>query len=126
MFCYYNLYFYVKVIAVYFFTRILIGMAEKKKHKKHGNYVNEEDYWKPTTDELKVINYLHKNLPSKEGKLHGMIVRIFIAMEAIQVLMNSPWAQPSTAKSMGSYYFGKEQSAINFMNSLLQKQVFQR
>ncbi|VDP76514.1 unnamed protein product [Schistosoma mattheei] len=99
-------------------------MSEKKrKQRLAGDKLNENPL-KPTLEEIDVANYLHKKLPFKEGRLSGMIVRTFVAMEAIELLMNSHWARPNDdAKPT---LFTSQTTAVNFMTTLFQKQMFQR
>ncbi|CAI2733000.1 unnamed protein product [Schistosoma spindalis] len=99
-------------------------MSEKKrKQRLAGDKLNENPL-KPTLEEIDVANYLHKKLPSKEGRLSGMVVRIFVAMEAIELLMNSHWAKSNDdAKPT---LFTSQTTAVNFMTTLFQKQMFQR
>ncbi|VDQ12986.1 unnamed protein product [Trichobilharzia regenti] len=68
-------------------------MSEKKRKQRLAGDKIDDDPLKPSPDEISIANYLHKKLPSKEARLSGMIVRVFVAMEAIELLMESPWAK---------------------------------
>ncbi|CAH8291027.1 unnamed protein product [Schistosoma rodhaini] len=99
-------------------------MSEKKRKQRLAGVKLDENPLKPTLEEIDVANYLHKKLPSKEGRLSGMIVRIFVAMEAVELLMNSHWARSNDdAKPT---LFTSQTTAVNFMTTLFQKQMFQR
>ncbi|CAH8629900.1 unnamed protein product [Heterobilharzia americana] len=100
-----------------------LSMSEKKRKRLNGDRF-DEDPSKPTPEESSVANYLHKKLPSKEGRLFGMIVRVFVAMEAIELLMESPWARPNNGSK--PYLFTSQTEAVNFMATMFQKQMFQR
>ncbi|CAH8867447.1 unnamed protein product [Trichobilharzia szidati] len=99
-------------------------MSEKKrKHRLAGDKI-DDDPLKPSPDEISIANYLHKKLPSKEARLSGMIVRVFVAMEAIELLMESPWAKLNNDAK--PYLFTSQTAAVNFMTNMFQKQMFQR
>lgn len=105
-------------------------MNDKKRKKKSVAADLPEEPWKPTSEETEVAKYLHRKLPQREGKLSGMIVRIFIAVEALELLMNSPWAQAepnsTSCKNVKTQMFSDQQSVVGFMNTLMQKQMFHR
>ncbi|KAF7259016.1 hypothetical protein EG68_03554 [Paragonimus skrjabini miyazakii] len=106
-------------------------MIEKRKRRKNAGDVSfNEDAWKPTTEELEVTRYLYKKLPSKDGRLSGMVVRTFNPVEAIDLLLESPWAKipPSSVNSKNAKprLFASQAMAVAYMDTLLQKQVFQR
>ncbi|KAK4467688.1 hypothetical protein MN116_008625 [Schistosoma mekongi] len=99
-------------------------MSERKRKQRSASDKVDEDLLKPTLAEINVANYLHRKLPSKEGRLSGMIVRVFVAMEAIELLMNSPWAKSNGDSELN--LFTSQTAAVNFMTTLFQKQMFQR
>nr|AAW24777.1 SJCHGC02781 protein [Schistosoma japonicum] len=99
-------------------------MSERKRKQRSAGDKIDEDLLKPTLAEINVANYLHRKLPSKEGRLSGMIVRVFVAMEAIELLMNSPWAKSDGDSELN--LFTSQTAAVNFMTTLFQKQMFQR
>ncbi|KAF8564966.1 hypothetical protein P879_08546 [Paragonimus westermani] len=106
-------------------------MIEKRKKRKNaGDLSFNEETWKPTTEELEVTRYLYKRLPSKDGRLSGMVVRTFSPVEAIDLLLESPWAKipPSSVNSKNAKprLFASQAMAVAYMDTLLQKQVFQR
>ncbi|CAL8068099.1 unnamed protein product [Calicophoron daubneyi] len=103
-------------------------MIEKKRKRKHLNDASVDDSWKPTPEELEVAKFLYRKLPAKEGRLSGTFVRYFHPNDAIDLLMDSPWAksQPNDVKqrNVKPRLFGNQAAAIAFMTILLQKQVF--
>ncbi|CAH8558140.1 unnamed protein product [Schistosoma turkestanicum] len=99
-------------------------MSEKKRKQRLTGDKLDGDPLKPTLEEIDIANYLHRKLPSREGRLSGMIVRIFVAMEAIELLMNSPWARSNDDSK--PTLFTSQTTAVNFMTTLFQKQMFQR
>ncbi|KAF6771388.1 hypothetical protein AHF37_10236, partial [Paragonimus kellicotti] len=115
------------VVRLGFFPRMI---EKRKKRKNAGDISFNEDAWKPTAEELEVTRYLYKKLPSKDGRLSGMMVRTFNPVEAIDLLLESPWAKipPGSVNSKNAKprLFASQAMAVAYMDILLQKQVFQR
>ncbi|CAI2738340.1 unnamed protein product, partial [Dicrocoelium dendriticum] len=106
-------------------------MIEKRKKRRQAGDLQSDDHsWRPKAEELEITQYLLKKLPSKDGRLSGMIVRTFCPNEAVDVLMESPWAkvQPAHVKSKNPKprLFDNQAAAISYLNNLLQKQLFRR
>nr|CAH8867739.1 unnamed protein product [Trichobilharzia regenti] len=109
---------------LHFLRRFKKNMSEKKRKQRLAGDKIDDDPLKPSPDEISIANYLHKKLPSKEARLSGMIVRVFVAMEAIELLMESPWAKLNNDTK--PYLFTSQTAAVNFMTNMFQKQMFQR
>ncbi|GFN91780.1 translocation protein sec62 [Plakobranchus ocellatus] len=93
-------------------------MAEKKKLKQRK--LEEE---KPTKEEYAVAKFLRFNLPSREGKLHGMEVHCFFGNAAVDKLLESKW---SAAKNAKEPLFTNRMSCVAYLVRLLEKGLFHR
>ncbi|XP_064641965.1 translocation protein SEC62-like [Lineus longissimus] len=86
--------------------------------------VEELDGEKPTDEEHAVAKHLRFNLAQKEAKLVGMTVKVFIASEAVDMLLESKW---SSSKGKGdNILFTNRSSCTKYMDRLLQKGLFHR
>lgn len=106
-------------------------MIEKRKKRRQASDLQSDDHsWRPSAEELEITRYLFRKLPSKDGRLSGMIVRTFCPNEAVEVLMESPWAkvQPTHVKSKNPKprLFDNQAAVISYLDNLLQKQLFRR
>ncbi|VEL19970.1 unnamed protein product [Protopolystoma xenopodis] len=102
-------------------------LADKKKRRKTKEDPVEGNIWKPTQEEEEIARYLHRKLPSIEGKLSGVYVNVFNAEEAIDLLLNSPWARIELdIKKQKPRVFHSRVSAISFMQKLMDKRMFQK
>lgn len=102
---------------------------DKRRRRKQGNGSGVDNAWKPNSDEIDVATYMYRKLPAKEARLSGMVVRVFVAEDAVSLLMESPWSVESNttnSKKAKPCFFSTRDSTISFLTTLLQKQMFHR
>ncbi|PAA47013.1 hypothetical protein BOX15_Mlig011034g2 [Macrostomum lignano] len=99
-------------------------VAKRKSKRKSAAIDAAEDPCKLTPDEEAVAKALLWELPSKEGKLAGMKVGIFLADEAIEFLLKSRFASPG--KDGKEAVIKDARAATQLMSTLLAKGLFQR
>nr|CDS30749.1 Translocation protein SEC62 [Hymenolepis microstoma] len=101
-------------------------MDDKKRRKpKKGDTATNE--MQPTSFELEVCKYMFRKLPTKDGRLAGCLVNYFKANEAIEFLLKSPWAIPSSGKKDSkSICLSNREVTIRFMEKLIEKRLIGR
>ncbi|KAH9529550.1 Translocation protein S62 [Dermatophagoides farinae] len=100
-------------------------MADRRRQRKRPeSSVNNEELEKPEKVEYEIAKYLRSNLPPKQTTLLGHKVDYFIASRAIDLLMNSKWAQSN--KRNDEVMFPSRESVTNFMNVMLRHKFFHR
>nr|XP_027198591.1 translocation protein SEC62-like [Dermatophagoides pteronyssinus] len=100
-------------------------MAERRRQRKRPeSSVNNEEFDKPEKVEYEIAKFLRSNLPPKQTTLLGHKVDYFIASRAIDLLMNSKWAQSN--KRNDEVMFPSRESVINYMNVMLRHKFFHR
>ncbi|XP_028282696.1 translocation protein SEC62 [Parambassis ranga] len=93
-------------------------MAERRRHKKRIQEVSE-----PTKEEKAVAKYLRFNCPTKSTNMMGHRVDYFVALKAVDCLLDSKWAK---AKKGEEALFTTRESVVDYCNRLLKKQFFHR
>ncbi|XP_067950642.1 translocation protein SEC62-like isoform X2 [Watersipora subatra] len=86
-------------------------------------YFDEEgDQPAPKADsrDKSVAKYIHKKIPKRIGDLYGMEVTCFYGEDAINCLLDSPWATGKDA------IFTDRLSVVRFCHELLLKELFHR
>lgn len=102
---------------------------DKRRRRKQANGSSTDNAWKPNSDEIDVATYMYRKLPAKEARLSGMVVRVFLAEDAVSLLMESPWSVASNttnSKKSKPCFFSTRDSTVSFLTTLLQKQMFHR
>ncbi|THD25583.1 Translocation protein SEC62 [Fasciola hepatica] len=102
---------------------------DKRKKRKHLGDCNPDKAWKPSSDETEVATYMYRKLPAQEARLSGMVVRVFVAEDAVSLLMESPWSAATNTtnpKKAKPCFFSTRDGTVSFLSTLLQKQMFHR
>lgn len=103
-----------------------------KKNQKN----DEDDVPKLTKEETAIAKFLRLNCPNRQGNLVGMKVNFFIGNKLVDCLMESKWGpgtkEPTSSTSKAketkkdSISFASRQACVNFMQRLMNKQLFYR
>ena len=100
---------------------------ERVKNKRKGGGGDGEETEKLSKLQMKVVNWVRKNVPTKKTKFeHSHVVEYFSAAKALDALMkDSPWA-PEKAKEGAELRFEFREQAIDYMGELLRQHMFHR
>ncbi|MBN3298562.1 SEC62 protein, partial [Amia calva] len=82
-----------------------------------------QEVGEPTKEEKAVAKYLRFNCPTKSTNMMGHRVEYFIALKAVDCLLDSKWAK---AKKGEEALFTTRESVVDYCNRLLKKQFFHR
>lgn len=97
-------------------------MSKRRQKEKAAAFVEDEEV-KPSKEECQVAKFLLGYLPEKEGKLHGMPVKIFIGEEAVAALQSEAYAKSKISKKVA---ISDTSSAVSCLCNLMAKQMFHR
>ncbi|XP_014671713.1 PREDICTED: translocation protein SEC62-like [Priapulus caudatus] len=95
-------------------------MAERKKTRKRKDEPTSEE---PSKVEYAVAKHLRFNLACKKSTMYSNKVDYFTASKAVDMLLDSKWA---TGKGKEELLFTTRQSCVDYLDRLLQKQLFHR
>jgi len=94
-------------------------MADRRKAKPKRNNKRSDDE-KLTKQENTIARYLRFNCPSKTSTFSSEEVHYFTASKAVDTLLESKWG----TKAKKDPVFPKRESAVTFMQNLLNKGLF--
>lgn len=97
-------------------------MSKRRQKEKASAFVEDEEV-KPSKEECQIAKFLLGYLPEKEGKLHGMPVKIFIGEEAVSALLSEAYTKTKISKKIPIPDTG---SAVSCLCKLMAKQMFHR
>ncbi|KAF7491719.1 Translocation protein SEC62 [Sarcoptes scabiei] len=98
-------------------------MAERRRNRKKPEAIGA-NIDKPEKIEYEIAKFIRSRLPQKQTTLLGHKVDYFIASRAIDLLMDSKYAQSN--KRNDEVMFPSRESVVSFMNTMLRHQFFHR
>lgn len=106
------------------------GTKGNKKNKKQQQQLgDEQEVPELTKEETSIARHLRLNCPTKQATLAGMKVDYFVGNKLVDSLMESKWGpgtlNPQTSKKTDAF-LPSRQACINFMQRLMNKQLFYR